>query len=259
MVVRRDEWVRQLAKRPAAGVRLFCFHYAGGAASVFRRWPKSLPDSVSPVAIQLPGREDRFGEPVFDRMEPLVDTLVELLDPHLDLPFAFFGCSMGARVAFGLSHALRDRGKPLPEALFVAASPGPSLPIRVPGWDESDELLIAYMRDLGGTPEGVLSDESLLSVILPTLRADLTTVATWPYQELEPLPVPIHALAGSGDHYATPDRMLAWSKETAAEFTHHVLPGDHFFIHGAADSVIDIVSGELASIADRGYALETGR
>src|SRR5262245_9118331 len=116
MTVRSDEWVRRLAARPDAEARLFCFHYAGGAASVFRQWPKGLPASVEPVAIQLPGRENRFGQPVFDRMEPLVDTLVELIEPHLDLPFAFFGCSMGARVAFGLSHALRARGGPLPAA-----------------------------------------------------------------------------------------------------------------------------------------------
>lgn len=244
-MVRRDMWVRRLANRPAAEVRLFCFHYAGGAASVFRRWPEELPDVVDPVAVQLPGRENRFDEPPFDRMTPLVDTLLAVLRPHLDLPFAFFGCSMGARVAFGLSHALLAAGGPLPEALFVAASPGPSLPIRVPGWDESDELLVAYLRDLGGTPEDVLADQDLLAVLLPTVRADLTVVATWPYTDPDPLPIPIHALAGVGDHYATPDRMRAWRRETTAGFTHHVLPGDHFFIHGEASRVVDIVADGL--------------
>lgn len=245
----QDEWVRYLANRPDATVRLFCFHYAGGAASVFRQWPRGLPDWVEPVAIQLPGRENRFGEPLFDRMAPLVATLLDVLPPHLDPPFAFFGCSMGARVAFALGHALRDAGDPLPEALFLAASPGPSQPIRVPGWDESDELLVQYMRDLGGTPDDVLADADLLSVLLPTVRADLTVVATWPYTAPAPLPVPIHALAGSGDPYATPNRMLAWSRETSTAFAHHVIPGDHFFIHGAVDRVIDVVTGGLASAA----------
>ena len=46
--------------------------------------------------MQLPGREQRFSEPLFTRLVPLVQTLAHILPPYVNLPFAFFGHSLGA-------------------------------------------------------------------------------------------------------------------------------------------------------------------
>src|SRR4029077_2626378 len=101
-------WFKRFARRDEpAELRLLCFHHAGGSASMYRHWPRLLPPSIEPIAVQLPGRADRFGEPAFDRMVSLVDELVEVLKPLLDRPFACFGVSMGSRVAWTLTHALR--------------------------------------------------------------------------------------------------------------------------------------------------------
>ena len=43
-------------------IRLFCFPYGGGGASIYREWQKNLPDSIEVCPIQLPGREDRMNE-----------------------------------------------------------------------------------------------------------------------------------------------------------------------------------------------------
>jgi surfactin synthase thioesterase subunit len=238
-------WVKYPGPRPRAHTRLFAFHYAGGSASIFRAWPGRLPDGIEVIAIQLPGREGRIAEPPYDRMDPLVDQLIAVLQPHLDRPFVYFGCSMGARVSYALAQAQRERGLPLPGALFLAASPGPSLPVRVPGWDEPDEQLVDYLRGLGGTPGAVLDKPELLSLVLPTVRADLTVVATWPYTGPAALPIPIHAFAGADDHYATPDRMAAWRRETEQDFTLSVIDGGHFFIHSALPEVLDLIARDL--------------
>lgn len=248
MTDRSNRWVKHYLRRPDAPVRLFGFHYAGGSASLFRPWASGLPSFAETVGVQLPGRENRLGEPPFERMAPLVDRLVDVLVPHFDRPFAFFGYSMGARVAFALGHALRERGLPSPSLLFVAGSPGPSLESEVEGWDESDERLIDYLRDLGGTPADVLDRPDLLSVLLPTVRADLTVVATTPYRSRRPLEVPIHALAGMDDDYASPAHMQAWSVETAAGFELSAVPGGHFFVHSAPEQVLDLVAGRLAPL-----------
>src|SRR6266480_1771428 len=103
-------WFKRFGRRDGpADLRLWCFHHAGGSASMYRHWPRLLPPPIEPVAVQLPGRADRFGEPAFDRMAPLVDELVEVLKPLLDRPFACYGVSMGSRVAWTLSHVLRAR------------------------------------------------------------------------------------------------------------------------------------------------------
>src|SRR2546423_15412499 len=104
-----DRWLPSVRPRPGAEVRLFCFPYAGGGASVFRAWADSLPSSVEVRPVQLPGRETRFREPAFTRLPPLVEALAESLRPYLDRPFAFFGHSLGALVAFELARRLHRK------------------------------------------------------------------------------------------------------------------------------------------------------
>ena len=106
-----QRWFPSLRSRREALVRLFCFPYAGGGASVYRGWASDLPDFVEVCPVQLPGREGRFREPAFTRLGPLVEALTESLRPCLDRPFAFFGHSLGALVAFELSRRLRREGR----------------------------------------------------------------------------------------------------------------------------------------------------
>ncbi len=102
-----NNWVACAKPNPQAKLRLFCFHYAGGGASVFRGWRDSLPQSVEVCAIELPGRGMRLRESPFTQLEPLVQHLASTLLPYLDKPFAFFGHSMGGLVSFELTRLLR--------------------------------------------------------------------------------------------------------------------------------------------------------
>ena len=74
---------------------------------MFRAWPDHLPEWIDVCSILLPGREDRLGEAPFDRLAPLIAGLSDAIRPYLDKPFAFFGHSMGAIVAFELTRHLR--------------------------------------------------------------------------------------------------------------------------------------------------------
>src|SRR5204863_8481508 len=91
-----DPWIRGLAPNPRAKLRLFCFHYAGGSASIFRAWPSALPGEIEVCAVQLPGREARLREPSFTRLPEVIQALAPALRPYFTLPFAFFGHSLGA-------------------------------------------------------------------------------------------------------------------------------------------------------------------
>jgi surfactin synthase thioesterase subunit len=232
--------------KDSARTRLLCFHYAGGSATMFRQWPQLLPWSVVPVAVQLPGRADRFIEPPYDRMKPLVDDLIEVIAPLLDRPFACYGVSMGARVAWALAHALRERAMPMPRALYVAASGGPTLDNGDWRWQDREDGLEGYVREMGGTPPAVLAEPKLLAALLPTLHADLTVLSTHGFQAATPLDVRIRAFAGIGDDEATPDRMRAWSVETSAGFDLDILPCGHFFDAASERLVIEAVGRNLA-------------
>ncbi|MEV6948659.1 alpha/beta fold hydrolase [Streptomyces sp. NPDC051172] len=245
-------WFRPLGPAGAAArLRLICFHYAGGSPTMFRTWPGLLPQDVSVEPVLLPGRDARFREQPYYRMGPLVGSVAEALGPRLDRPYALFGYSMGAQVAFHVAHALRAAGLPQPAALFVGASPGPFLQREVPAWDKSDDDLVAYLHDMGGTPRHILDDPDLLALMLPTLRADLTTVATCPYTERPPLGMPVHAFAGEDDPSASPERMEAWRRETDGDFRLTVLPGGHFFLNDHLAAVTSTLSGALRDLGAR--------
>jgi surfactin synthase thioesterase subunit len=240
-VILARAWLKEFGVPAEPTVRVFCFPYAGGAASMFRDWVGLLPPTVGLTAVQLPGREGRFREPAYDRMGPLVEDLADVIGTSLDLPYVLLGCSMGARVAFSLAHELRKQGLALPSSLVVAASPAPCLEVAVPGWDESDEGLLRYLADLGATPSSVLSNPALLDVTLPLVRADLSVVGSWRYPSPAPLPMPIHAFCGEADKHASAELMAPWAAETYAGLTLTTVPGGHFFFKANPRSVLDTV------------------
>lgn len=244
-------WLKRFGRVLPGQTRLLCFHHAGGSAGMFRHWPELLPDAVETVAVQLPGRSDRFGEPAYDAMEPLLDDLLDVLRPLGDRPFAFFGVSFGARLAWSAAHALRDWGLPQPGALFLAACPAPSRDPGTQEWDRHRDGLEGYLRDLGGTPPEVLAEPRLLAAVLATLRADLDVMGSDTGAPAAPLDIPIHGFAGSQDATATPEAMAGWRQETTAGFDLDVLSGGHFFGAEAERRMVDTIVRDLIGLSVR--------
>jgi medium-chain acyl-[acyl-carrier-protein] hydrolase len=243
----RARWLRRFRPGGPCDVRLFCFHHAGGTASRFRGWANQLPRSIEPVALQLPGRGDRLQEPPFETMEPLLDTLVEVVRPMLDQEFVFYGLSMGAKVAWALAHSLREHGMTMPSVLYLASAAAPGLEESSP--DGKDDL-VGYLRDMGGTPPEIFSQPDLLAVLLPTLRADLTLVNSFRFHPADRLEMRIRAFAGVDDVEGSPERMSGWRLETRGHFSLDIIPGGHFFDAAGELRVIRTIAHDLAGEAD---------
>lgn len=238
-------WLKRFDRGGSPGVMLFCFHHAGGTAAMFREWPHMMPRSIEPVAVQLPGRADRYLEPPLDAMPPLVEALVDAIRPLLDQPFAFYGLSMGARVALALTHRLRELALPVPCMLFPANAAPPQRGAGAAEPDARHDDLIGYLVELGGTPPEILSEPDLLASLLPTLRADLTLVDTYRFPDAPPLDVPIRAFAGRDDVEGAPDRMTGWRAETRGRFDLAVVPGGHFFDAAGERQVVQAITDDL--------------
>jgi medium-chain acyl-[acyl-carrier-protein] hydrolase len=247
-------WLKRPPRTTDTRIRMLCFHHAGGNAAMYRDWPNLLPSSIEPIAVQLPGRADRFCEPPYERMAPLVEALVDVLAPVLDLPYVCYGASMGARVSWSLAHVLRARAMPMPRKLYVAGHAAPSLDRTIRGWNGPDEGLVTYMRELGGTPPQVLADPELLRALLPILRADLTVLSTHTEVATQPLDVAIKAFAGTADTEVPPERMIPWAMETSVGFEMETVVGGHFFDGRAQRQVTEVIGQELtASICPETY------
>ena len=151
-----DPWIRMFEPRPDAAVRLFCFPYAGGGASMYLSWARSMPAAVEVCPIQLPGREERFADAHFRQLEPLKSAVLEHLEPCLDKPFLLFGHSMGAIIAYEIAHALSSQGRP-PAHLIVSGQRAPHIPLSRPmSYHLPEAAFRERLRELKGTPEQVL-------------------------------------------------------------------------------------------------------
>lgn len=249
-VSRADRWLAA-GPWPRAGFRLFCFAHAGGGASLFREWNGALGDRVGVCPIQLPGRESRFREPAFTRLGPLVEALVEALSPHLDRPFALFGHSLGALVAFELARRLRREGLFEPSQLIVSGSRAPQLPRTEPDVHRlSDAAFRAELRRLDGTPVELLENDELMDLLLPSLRADFALFETYAYTAGSPLSCPISALGGRDDPTVEHAELEAWRAQTTGRFRLRIFPGNHFFVRSGRALVLEELRHTLIGTKD---------
>ena len=110
-------------------LRLFAFPHAGGNHTAFQDWPAGLPDDVEVVSYALPGRGRRRAEAPYERLTDLVDDLAAMVKQYDDgAPFAFFGHSFGALVAYEVTRKLADLRGRCPGLLAVSAHRAPHLP-----------------------------------------------------------------------------------------------------------------------------------
>ena len=244
----KTSWLAHYKPNANAKLRLFCFPYAGGSAMLFQSWSKSLPRTVEVCPVQPPGRGDRLREQPFTRLQPLVQAAAESLRPFLDdMPFAFFGHSMGAMISFELARLLRREGRAQPQQLFLSGSNAPQLAPQSGSTGRHIHNLpapelIEELRRLNGTPREVLDHPELMELLLPIIRADMAVCETYTYTPEPPLDCAISAFGGLQDLEVPREGVRAWHSQTRSSFAMWMFEGDHFFLHQALPQMLRIVS-----------------
>ncbi|MEU9368228.1 alpha/beta fold hydrolase [Streptomyces avermitilis] len=242
-----DAWLKRYRPVRAPRLRLICFPHAGGSAGVFRRWPEELPPDVELVAIQYPGRQERFGEACVDDMTSLADQITDVVTSLLDRPIALFGHSMGAGVAYEVTRRLESRQLAWPARLFVSGSVSPLTPRHRRDLHlRDDEGMLEGLRELGGMDDAVLADPDLLRLVLPCVRADLRLIETYRPARLPSIATPVTAYAGTTDAHVPREGVAAWGDFTSAEFNLRIFPGGHFYLVGQEPEVVGDVCARLA-------------
>lgn len=243
-----NSWLSIPHPSPKPQLRLFCFPYAGGGTAAYYPWAKLLPAEVALYSIRLPGRESRLRESPYLRLTPLVEDLLDVLSPYLDTPFAFFGHSMGALLAFELTRRLRARNLPQPVHLFASGHRAPQLPDPHPPLYQlpDDELIREIDERYNGIPRAILENPELLTLFLPAIRADLTILDTYQHADEPPLDCPISVFGGNEDSSVNRDELSAWRSQTQGPFRLRMFAGDHFFLQGAQTEVLQALTQDLS-------------
>lgn len=105
---------------------VFCFHHAGGSASVYRKWTLKK-EKINFVCVELPGkgtrRKERFIENFEELVGPLVESIINVAD---DRNILFFGHSMGAAMAFYAAAYMAQNYGREPRKIVVAGRQAPN-------------------------------------------------------------------------------------------------------------------------------------
>lgn len=249
---RINPWLRRYHAAPDAPLRLVYFPHAGGAAHSSYQLSAALPPIAEVVAVQYPGRHDRFTEPCLDSVGALADEIPEWLGALDDKPMAFFGHSMGAILAYEVARRLQaddlfPGAGPVPTRLFVSGRRAPTIYREETVHLRDNEGLIAEMRTLQGTDDSVFEDEEILQLVLPAVRADYRAIETYMYEPGPPLTCPVTAVIGDSDPRVSRADAEAWRPQTTGPFTLHVYPGGHFYFGEGALGVADLLRDELST------------
>ncbi|MFJ4473177.1 thioesterase II family protein [Streptomyces sp. NPDC089424] len=246
-------WFRRFTTAAGNGPRLVCFPHAGGSATAYAQLARALPADFDVMAVQYPGRQERYAEAPFTSLTPLVEAvageLTRALAADPGRPYALFGHSMGALVAFETARLLARGELPGPQRLFLSGrgAPRTGAGVRRAAYDDAE--LVAEVRRLGGTDQSVLDDSDVLEMVLPALRADYRALAAYRWHGGEPLAAAITALVGDSDPMVPVQEVGTWREHTRGGFALEVFPGGHFYL---AEQV-----GRVAGVVTEGLLAET--
>jgi phthiocerol/phenolphthiocerol synthesis type-I polyketide synthase E len=266
-VNRASAWIVTPVPRPKAQFRLFCFHYAGASASVYRAWADLLSPAIELCAIDPPGRGARLSEPSVTSLRALLDGILPEMEPLLDRPYALMGHCLGALNLFEAGRLLMRSNQP-PVHAFVSGCRPPHRLLTHGTFEES--LLRTLLGDEGfdptkpyhkqpdhtfatlirhfniGATDDFLAHSDLRDILLPAIRADFEIVSRYRFTPEPPWDVPLTCFIGLDDPYVTREDAVGWNRYTCRDFRIHFRPGNHFLIVDNRDFIVSIINTTLA-------------
>ncbi|HET9382742.1 MAG TPA: alpha/beta fold hydrolase [Streptomyces sp.] len=220
--------------RPDAERVLVCLSYCGGGTAPFRKWADALPDDTELALICYPGRESRFNTPFARNWTDLRDDVVRAAVHCLaDRPYVLFGHSMGSWVAFETAVHLERIGLAVPSALVVSGGVAPDRrregPSTLPRSDDSEEVLVTWMRELGQLTPELAAVPDLVRIAVDVLRADITVSESYRFTPGSRVSMPLRVLYGTGDATPFAEVERHWRPLANGPFQAVELPGGHFY------------------------------
>jgi surfactin synthase thioesterase subunit len=243
-----SKWFLVTRPKPRARYRLFCFPYAGGSATAYANWEELLPEDIELVAIQPPGRGNRFNERLITSVEEAVSQIRDAIRPWLDRPYLLYGHSLGSVVSFELLHSLKANGLPLPVRYCSGARRAPHTAPRIaPIHDYPLAQFKTELKKLNGTPDIVLNNPELMDIFVPILRTDFK--AAYAYHRAPDIKLDCAAsiFGGAKDDIVPQEDLTGWQEHFRKPIDLRVFAGGHFFLEDDRELVVSAICKELVA------------
>ncbi|OJW54535.1 MAG: hypothetical protein BGO67_10090 [Alphaproteobacteria bacterium 41-28] len=244
VVIMRDHpWYLEYKKNPHAAMRLFCFHHSGGGTSAYFPWLEYLSPHIEMIAIQMPGRENRFSEPLTNNLTDIVNTLKEGFELYKDKPFFTFGHSLGGVISFEFIKSVMKFYSLTPLHMMISATKAPHFPFRMKQLSQlGDKPLKEELRAYNGIDERILESDELLELFLPIIKSDFSITESYRSTDSTVLPCDILVFSGNEDPTVNMEEIQGWSSYTTGKFKHISFSGGHFFVKEHQKSIVSHIN-----------------
>lgn len=242
-----------LTRRSPGAPLLFCLPYAGGDVSAFWAWRQAFEGRFDVRVVNLPGRDGRVADHGALDTGPIAAAIAAHLAAAAAGPYAIYGHSMGARLAFEVVRELRRLGAPAPERFYVGAAHPPDRQETLARWTSlTDEDLVEELIHRLGAPTELRAQPEVKALLVPALRTDMAWLRTYRFTRQEPIPSPIVAFAGAHDREVTDPTMLGWARHTSSWFRLHTLDAGHLFLNTHGEQVAEAIARDFHGSAEAG-------
>lgn len=229
-------------------IKLFCFPYAGGSASVYGKLKQYLDKNIEIVPIEYTGRGKRINEKFYTDISGAIDDIYEVIRKHINgHEFAFLGHSMGCIIAYEICKRVREDCGREPAHIFVSGRYPPHV-------RKKSTILHTLPNDwfkneimkIGGTPKEIFENEELSQLFIPILKADYRLVELYEFQdENVRFNSRITVLSGKDDKIVEKDELYEWQKYSLYAIDVYEFDGGHFFINNYVKEIAEIINHSL--------------
>ncbi|MFK4106429.1 thioesterase II family protein [Streptomyces sp. NPDC019531] len=245
--VESSRWLREWAPSGDAEHLAVCLHEAGAGAAQFRQLQVALGEGFQVVAVQMPGRQERWREPLVRRMDDVLAELIPVLLKRLDRPYVVLGQSMGALLGYELIRVLGHHHQRWPLAFFPCACPPPQLITTEFTRQATDQSEIR--NALLAAADGAEVDDTAAELLLKPLRADAELVRQYRHVPGPPLTCSVYPWCGTQDPQVALQQLAGWRDHTSGDFCAEEFPGGHIFLPQCLDLV---AQGIRRAVGSRG-------
>lgn len=224
---------------------LICLPFSGSGASFFQQWQLRAPEHLQVLPVQLPGREDRFVEPLLTDVASAVTEAATQVIARLRPGdrVALFGHSLGAVLAYELARRLT--GTVTVDHVFVSGSPDPwhGRSDRATGLPDAEFL--ARVERFAGFSHPAMVEPEVRELVLPLLRADVEMHENYRPAADTPLTVPITAIRGRDDDLVSAAQSAGWWHATTGRFDTAELGGGHMYLATGVAELLELIETRL--------------
>lgn len=221
-------------------IKMFCFTYAGGAASFYNEIEQSLKDNIELVKLDYAGHGKRYREDLYSDFKELAEDMYNQVKMQCDenTPYVFMGYSMGSIVVFELLRMIACRKEiEFPKYVFLAAhEPCTKLKLLKYANEIPDDEVKKRTIKFGGIPQELVENAIFWRVYLPIYRADYSLIGMYDFDDKKDVfEVPATVFYSEQD---TPfEKMRKWEVffPHKCEFIEYT--GNHFFINQHCDDM----------------------